>query len=82
MDEKEIREKVKAIIKDKLGVDDDKIVDEAKYVDDLGADSLSLVDIAMAFEDDFGMKIPDEDIEKITSVKDTIQYIKEHVEQL
>ncbi|RLD19946.1 MAG: acyl carrier protein [Caldiserica bacterium] len=79
MDEKEIREKVKAIIKDKLGVDDDKIVDEAKYVDDLGADSLSLVDIAMAFEDDFGMKIPDEDIEKITSVKDTIQYIKDHV---
>jgi len=80
MDEKEIREKVKAIIKDKLGVEDDKIVDGAKYVDDLGADSLSLVDIAMAFEDDFGMKIPDEDIEKITSVKDTIQYIKDHVE--
>ncbi len=80
MDEKEIREKVKAIIKDKLGVEDDKIVDDAKYVDDLGADSLSLVDIAMAFEDDFGMKIPDEDIEKITSVKDTIQYIKDHVE--
>ncbi len=80
MDEKEIREKVKAIIKDKLGVEDDKIVDDAKYIDDLGADSLSLVDIAMAFEDDFGMKIPDEDIEKITSVKDTIQYIKDHVE--
>lgn len=79
MEEKEIREKVKAIIKDKLGVDDDKIVDEAKYVDDLGADSLSLVDIAMAFEDDFEMKIPDEDIEKITSVKDTIKYIKDHV---
>lgn len=79
MDEKEIREKVKAIIKDKLGVEEDKIVDDAKYIDDLGADSLSLVDIAMAFEDDFGMKIPDEDIEKITSVKDTIQYIKEHV---
>jgi len=80
MDEKEIREKVKAIIKDKLGVEDDKIVDDAKYVDDLGADSLSLVDIAMAFEDDFEMKIPDEDIDKITSVKDTIQYIKDHVE--
>lgn len=80
MDEKEIREKVKEIIKDKLGVEEDKIVDDAKYIDDLGADSLSLVDIAMAFEDDFGMKIPDEDIEKITSVKDTIQYIKDHVE--
>lgn len=79
MDEKKIREKVKEIIKDKLGVEEDKIVDDAKYIDDLGADSLSLVDIAMAFEDDFGMKIPDEDIEKITSVKDTIQYIKDHV---
>ena len=79
MEEKEIRGKVKAIIKDKLGVEDDKIVDDAKYVDDLGADSLSLVDIAMAFEDDFEMKIPDEDIEKITSVKDTIKYIKDHV---
>ncbi len=78
MDEKEIRSKVVEIIKDKLGVDDDKIVDEAKYVEDLGADSLSLVDIAMALEDEFGMKIPDEDIEKITTVGSTIQYIKDH----
>jgi acyl carrier protein len=79
MDEKEIRTKVAEIIKDKLGVEDDKIVDEAKYVEDLGADSLSLVDIAMALEDEFGMKIPDEDIEKITTVGSTIQYIKEHL---
>ncbi len=79
MDEKEIREKVVEIVKDKLGVEDDKITDEAKYVDDLGADSLSLVDIAMALEDEFGMKIPDEDIEKITTVGATIQYIKEHL---
>jgi len=80
MDEKEIRSKVREIIKDKLGVEDDKIVDDAKYVEDLGADSLSLVDIAMAFEDDFGMKIPDEDIEKIVTVGATVQYIKDHVE--
>ncbi|MCD6426998.1 MAG: acyl carrier protein [Caldisericaceae bacterium] len=79
MDEKEIREKVVEIVKDKLGVEDDKITDDAKYVDDLGADSLSLVDIAMALEDEFGMKIPDEDIEKITTVGATIQYIKEHL---
>lgn len=79
MDEKEVRAKVKEIIKDKLGVDDDKIVDEAKYVEDLGADSLSLVDIAMALEDDFGMTIPDEDIEKLTTVGATVQYIKDHV---
>lgn len=79
MEEKEIRGKVVTIIKDKLGVEDDKIVDSAKYVDDLGADSLTLVDIAMALEDEFGMKIPDEDIEKITTIGSTLQYIKDHI---
>ncbi len=79
MDEKEIKAKVSEIIKDKLGVSEDKIVDGAKYVEDLGADSLSLVDIAMALEDDFGMTIPDEDIEKLTTVGSTIQYIKDHI---
>lgn len=79
MDEKEIKAKVSEIIKDKLGVSEDKIVDGAKYVEDLGADSLSLVDIAMALEDDFGMTIPDEDIEKLTTVGSTIQYIKDHL---
>ncbi len=79
MDEKEIRAKVVEIVKDKLGIDDDKITDDAKYVEDLGADSLSLVDVAMALEDEFGMKIPDEDIEKITTVGATVEYIKEHL---
>jgi len=79
MEEKEIREKVVKVVKDKLGVEDDKIVDSAKYVEDLGADSLTLVDIAMALEDEFGMKIPDEDIEKITTVGSTISYIQEHL---
>jgi acyl carrier protein len=79
MEEKEIREKVIAVIKDKLGVEQDKILDTAKYVEDLGADSLTLVDIAMALEDEFGMKIPDEDIEKITTFGNTIEYIKEHL---
>ncbi|BAL80922.1 acyl carrier protein [Caldisericum exile AZM16c01] len=79
MEETEIREKVKKVIIEKLGLEEDKIKDEAKYVEDLGADSLALVDIAMALEDEFGMKIPDEDIEKITTVGSTIQYIKEHL---
>ncbi len=79
MEEAEIRGKVVSIVKDKLGVEEDKIIDSAKYVDDLGADSLAIVDIAMALEDEFGMKIPDEDIEKITTIGSTIQYIKEHI---
>ncbi|MCI4462801.1 MAG: acyl carrier protein [Caldisericum sp.] len=79
MEEKEIREKVKKVVAEKLAVSEDKITDEARYVEDLGADSLALVDIAMALEDEFGMKIPDEDIEKITTVGSTIEYIKEHL---
>ncbi len=79
MEEKEIREKVVKVVKEKLSVEDDKIVDSAKYVEDLGADSLSLVDIAMALEDEFGMKIPDEDIEKISTIGSTISYIQEHL---
>lgn len=76
MEEKEIREKVSKVIKEKLGVEEEKIVDTASFVEDLGADSLSLVDIAMALEDEFGMEIPDEDIEKIRTFGDTIEYIK------
>jgi len=79
MEEKEIREKVKKVVAEKLAVSEEKITDEARYVEDLGADSLALVDIAMALEDEFGMKIPDEDIEKITTVGSTIEYIKEHL---
>lgn len=79
MEEKEIREKVVNVVKDKLGVDESAIVDSASYVNDLGADSLALVDIAMALEDEFGLKIPDEDINKITTVGATVSYIKEHL---
>ncbi|MBP8612581.1 MAG: acyl carrier protein [Candidatus Atribacteria bacterium] len=79
MEEKEIREKVVNVVKDKLGVDESAIVDSASYVNDLGADSLALVDIAMALEDEFGVKIPDEDINKITTVGATVSYIKEHL---
>ncbi len=79
MEEKEIMEKLIAVIKEKLGVEENKIVASASYVEDLGADSLALVDIAMALEDEFGMEIPDEDIEKIKTVGDTINYIKEKI---
>ena len=79
MEEQEIREKVKHVIVEKLNVDENKINDDAKYVEDLGADSLALVDIAMALEDEFHMQIPDEDIEKITTFGNTIDYIKQHI---
>lgn len=79
MEEKEIREKVVSVVKEKLGVEESAIVDSASYVNDLGADSLALVDIAMALEDEFGVKIPDEDINKITTVGATVSYIKEHL---
>lgn len=79
MEEREIREKVVKVVQDKLGVEEEKIVDSAEYVKDLGADSLALVDIAMALEDEFGVKIPDEDISKITTIGATVSYIKEHL---
>ncbi|MEF3245549.1 MAG: acyl carrier protein [Caldisericaceae bacterium] len=79
MEENEIREKVKKVIVEKLGVEEEKIKDESRYVEDLGADSLALVDVAMALEDEFGMKIPDEDIEKITTFGATVEYIKENL---
>ncbi|MBX0311388.1 acyl carrier protein [Sulfurihydrogenibium sp.] len=70
-----VEQKVKQIIADQLGVDIEKITPEAKFVDDLGADSLDVVELIMAFEEEFGIEIPDEDAEKITTVKDVIDYI-------
>ncbi|MDO9100622.1 MAG: acyl carrier protein [Caldisericota bacterium] len=78
MTREEVRAKVIEITKEKLGVDDSKISDEAQYVKDLGADSLGLVDITMALEDAFGTSIPDEDIEKIASIQQTVDYILAH----
>ncbi len=79
MTREEVRAKVIEITKEKLGVDDSKISDEAQYVKDLGADSLGLVDITMALEDAFGTSIPDEDIEKIASIQQTVDYILAHL---
>ena len=69
-------EKVKEIIVEQLGVDESQVDDSASFVDDLGADSLDIVELVMAFEEAFDMDIPDEDAEKITTVKDAVEYIK------
>ena len=75
-----VAEKVKAIIVDQLGVDADQVAPEASFTDDLGADSLDIVELVMAFEEEFGLEIPDEDAEKIVKVEDACKYIEEHAE--
>lgn len=71
-----IEQRVKEIIADQLGVEIEKITPEAKFVDDLGADSLDVVELIMAFEEEFNVEIPDEDAEKIATVGDVLEYIK------
>jgi acyl carrier protein len=70
-----VDEKVKEIIAKQLGVNASEVVPEASFVEDLGADSLDTVELVMAFEEAFGIEIPDEDAEKIAKVKDAIEYI-------
>ena len=74
----EVREKVKRIIVDHLGVDAEKVTDEASFIDDLGADSLDTVELVMAFEEEFGSEISDSDAEKILTVGDAIKFIESH----
>ena len=73
-----VREKVKQIIVEQLGVDEAEVTDTASFVDDLGADSLDQVELVMALEEAFGVEIPDEDAEKIATVKSAIDYIEKH----
>jgi acyl carrier protein len=75
----DIEQKVKQIIMEQLGVSEEEVKPEASFVDDLGADSLDLVELVMALEEEFGQEIPDEDAEKITTVQDAIDYINEHL---
>ena len=77
MSEKSIEEKVRDIIVDQLGVNAEQVVPEAKFIDDLGADSLDTVELVMAFEEEFSVEVPDEDAEKLQSVGDVIKYIEE-----
>ncbi|WP_041082251.1 acyl carrier protein [Thermotoga profunda] len=75
MDRKTVLSKVTKIVSEKLGVDEKKITETSKLVDDLNADSLDLVDLVMAVEEEFGVKIADSDLEKISTVKDVVDYI-------
>jgi acyl carrier protein len=74
----DLEKKVAEIIAEQLGVDPSEVTPEASFVDDLGADSLDTVELVMALEEEFGVEIPDEDAEKITTVNDAIKYIQEH----
>jgi acyl carrier protein len=80
MDEKKIEAKVKEIVMEQLGVDEEEVTQEASFVDDLGADSLDTVELVMAFEEEFDIEIPDTDAEKISRVKEAVEYIKGHID--
>jgi acyl carrier protein len=73
-----VADRVKKIIVDQLGVEEDLVTPDASFVDDLGADSLDTVELVMALEEEFGVEIPDEDAEKITKVKEATEYIQKH----
>jgi acyl carrier protein len=73
-----VDERVKKIIAEQLGVEEDEVTSEASFVEDLGADSLDTVELVMALEEEFGIEIPDEDAEKITRVKEAVEYIESH----
>ncbi|MHB1005147.1 MAG: acyl carrier protein [Chloroflexota bacterium] len=73
-------ERMQKIVAEQLGVDEEQVVPEASFVEDLNADSLDLVDLIMTLEEQFGMEISDEDAEKILTVQDAINYVEEHVE--
>ena len=75
MEHDEVVEKVKAVIVEQLNVEEDDVTEEASFVDDLGADSLDIVELVMALEEEFGISIPDEDAESIKTVGDAISYI-------
>jgi acyl carrier protein len=78
MAKESVEEKVKQIIVEELGVDEAEVTLNARFIDDLGADSLDTVELVMRFEEEFGIEIPDEEAEKILSVRDAIDYIEQH----
>ncbi len=77
MADKSIEEKVKDIIVEQLGVNPEQVTPQASFIEDLGADSLDIVELVMAFEEEFGVEVPDEEAEKLQKVQDVINYIKE-----
>jgi acyl carrier protein len=74
----DIAERVKKIVVEHLGVEEDKVIEGASFIDDLGADSLDTVELVMAFEEEFGVEIPDDAAEKILNVSDAIKFIEEN----
>src|ERR1700742_1070520 len=78
MSDKSVEEKVKEIIVEQLGVTPEQVTPQASFIEDLGADSLDTVELVMAFEEEFGVEVPDEDAEKLLTVGDVIKYIEEH----
>lgn len=79
MSEKTIEEKVRDIIVEQLSVNPEQVTPNASFIEDLGADSLDTVELVMAFEEEFGVEVPDEDAEKLHTVQQVIDYIKERV---
>jgi acyl carrier protein len=80
-DETNIEQKVRDIIVEQLGVNADQVTTEAKFIEDLGADSLDTVELVMAFEEEFGIEVPDEEAEKLLTVGNVVQYIEDHAQQ-
>ena len=72
----DIKNKIKKIVADHLGIEEEKVTEEASFIDDLGADSLDTVELVMAFEEEFNIEIPDDMAEKITTIKDAIDHIQ------
>ena len=81
MAEKSIEERVREIIVEQLGVNPEQVTPTAKFIEDLGADSLDTVELVMAFEEEFNVEVPDEDAEKLQSVGDVIRYIEDKTEE-
>ena len=71
----EVKGKIKKIVADHLGIEEEKVTEEASFIDDLGADSLDTVELVMAFEEEFGCEIPDDAAEKIVTLKDAVTYL-------
>ena len=76
-----LEDRVRDLIVDQLGVSPDEVTKEASFIDDLGADSLDTVELIMAFEEEFGIEIPDEDAEKMSTVGEAIEYLEKHIQQ-